>query len=330
MKNYTINLDWLELVLLPITEFSTENKTGFCFSSTGIPDSILGFKKYIKIKYNNQAFCTLYFEPTSRLRFENNKTIVLRMENEELYREGSIKTELKLFLSTYGLRLKNIRNMHIAIDGPNLIKYHNELFNKKKELKRKISLMYTINGKDSNLNEPSITLGSRKSDKFIRFYNKTKEINFSGKKYIIDFWRNNNLNMESGDIDRMELVLKSDEFKNMTIDIELLESPNYLATLFNLKVKDYLTFIDIKSKEQIELLDWKAFQLMTIKKEKMLLFRKPTQRIKSTIKTLFLEGIEKNLDYDIERAKKLAIDYNLLAWYQNIQSRWLKENTLFL
>ena len=174
-----------------------------------------------------------------------------------------------------------------------------------------------------------ITLGSRFSDKYVVIYNKTNELLISEKKYIADFWEQNGLIVNGKSIDRLELRLRTKELQGLEKDLQLLNNQNFLASLIKNRSKNHLTFISKKNKKEYNVIDWSGFNLHEIKKEKRINFHMSTQRVKSTLKTIYLESNFEEKVFDTDFRDFLLEKYRLAAWYLKSQYRWKKENPVF-
>ena len=175
-----------------------------------------------------------------------------------------------------------------------------------------------------------ITLGSRRSDKYVAVYNKTRELLISEKKYIMEFWESNGLSSKEIPIDRLELRLRTKELLGLEKNIHLLNNPNFLASLLKSRTKNHLTFVNRKNKKEQSVIDWSNFLIQEIKKQKRILFRKPTQRIKSALKTFYLESNFEEQLFESDFKEHLLEKYQLRPWYLKSQYRWKKENPIFM
>ncbi|HXD93468.1 MAG TPA: hypothetical protein VNX01_09655 [Bacteroidia bacterium] len=324
-----INIDWLELEIKASDAESLCDNNCFSISTSYKPKDFIGFNKCNEIKYKNQSFAKLYSIPSSKLRYKDRNIQLLRLANESLYRKGVIEKEIPEFLDTFLFEPVGLKEMHIAIDSPGLIRKHNTLFNNT-SLKRKRALKMSNFLDDSTKDITGVTLGSRSSDKFISLYNKSNELEKSHKEYIREYWVNNGLTECSEPIDRIELRLKRPELKGLELNIKSLNDPNYLLTLFKQKTESYLAFINDTTKEKFEVIDWEQFKLIEIKKETKVKYKASTQGIKITIKNLFLKHINCNSSIALELAKEYAKEYCLIGWYHSRQQRWLRENPVFI
>ncbi len=325
---YLLNIDLLEMVLKTSSAEPLCDKEGFRFSNAYKPGEWNGFQKCNQITYQNQSFGWVYSSPSSRLRYVDRNAHVLRLANESLYRQTIIEDGIPAFLKAFNFTPTAIKELHIALDGPGIIDRHSTLSKNTKRFRRQRKVSET-NQTHVHSDGLSTTLGSRKSDKVIAAYCKTKELEVSHKEYIRDYWRNNGLKEEDGPIDRLELRLKASEMVGLAKDISRLNDTSFLASLFKEKADSYLTFIDIKNKKRHQVIDWQQFELIEIKKEKKVQYHKPTQRIKTTLKTLFFVAIQDSQDQASELAMFIAAKHGLLDWYNHRQNRWLKDNPFF-
>lgn len=330
MSKYVINTDKLELVLAGFKNESLINGSGFNISNSFKPSEKCGFLKCNNILYENQPFAQLYSVPSHRMRFRNREAVVLRLENESLYRAGTFQVVIPHFLDHVNLKIDYVRALDIAIDGAGIIKRHYQL-HKKKNLKRKRHFKNGLNNTidDVTMEQNRLYIGKYGSEKYVSLYNKTLELEASGKKYIRDFWKNNGLCETEQSIDRIELRLKTKELVGIEKSLVELDNPDYLASLFKTRTESHLTFIDKRTKKKHYVIDWTKFKTKEIKKEKKVVVEFANQNVKSCIKTLYLE----NLNYPnlvvANAARFLISKYNLQQWYLSREARWLSENPYY-
>ena len=324
---YLLNVDCLELVLQQSDAKELKGNEEFCFSNTFKPHHNNGYEKCNKIEYKNQAFATLSYCPSLRNRSRNRDIFVLKIANECFYREDSIKKEVLHFLSSYRFHIKSIRELHIAIDGNGIIKKHDKLFNKKELIRqRTIKLSQTLD--DATKEIVGIRLGSNNSEKIVAIYNKSREILKSNKNYIGQFWHENGLDEVNGNIDRLELRMKSKELIGMENKLLKLEDIDFLAAIVKEKTKSHLTFVNTITKKKFEVIDWSEFEAIEVRKVPLIININSEQSIRTTLKTLYLKGFQFKEKKFHECALILSKHYDLTRWYYTSQDKWIKRNPI--
>lgn len=137
--------------------------------------------------------------------------------------------------------MTSIKRIDIAIDSndTDVLSFIKKYVNSPKiKVKGKQKIIETITvGKASK----TVYYGSPKSGKQIRIYDKTDEVESSGKDYILDFYALNGLDYETAEVQRIELTLRTKYTRN--IDILRLSDTNYLASICRTNFKNYFEFI---------------------------------------------------------------------------------------
>ncbi len=102
----------------------------------------------------------------------------------------------------------------------------------------------TINFYSSNRTEDGITIGSRESGKYIRIYNKTKQMLHVPKPYIKAHWNANGMRLKE-DVFRFEMELKSDFFRQLDGDytIHQLFDKDFHVTLLEFACRKHFEFV---------------------------------------------------------------------------------------
>lgn len=335
-QTYSINLDWLEIAFT-----GNLKKVDSDLVSGGIlkPDYFigdrillrkkenrpsLGYKATFAIYIDGAAYAIMNYHSNGRFPFKYTNIIGIAIRNDALYCPD-LEENLQLLISEMKLHFYRYSRIDIALDGIGLINRHNQL-TKSKKFKRKKAIKIAMGYDDKNKVVNSYVLGSRKSDKYLTMYNKSKEIEQSGKSYIREFWVKNGLNPEFS-VDRVEIRLKARALRNLVIGVDEIFSPDFLISFFKASTDSWLEFISIKDKKRrLKLVKWecfsikKIFRIANIKK-----LSSGYQSVKTTLKTLFFEFIEHQQSGHPEVMAEIADEYGLMEWTKNKIPRWKTE-----
>ncbi len=183
-----------------------------------------------------------------------------------LYDEVSVKVANAILYTTtwvdlvrqviHSLNLEFVRmaRYDIALDGMELLKMDGILNKFTKSHTIQINndaikvLPVAFNKKE--LRWTGWSLGSKKSGISARYYDKTKEIESSGKKFINEFWKRNNISTEQ--VGRFEVQLNYKRLKKYRIDLnnmELLTNAEFLGTIFQQELRPWLKFYRVKRRD---------------------------------------------------------------------------------
>lgn len=317
--NYLINLDWLEFGA------STSINLNLYSSSIGIYkisdvlilDKIknyglqkLNFNYCFKIFYLNDFVGFFY----SKSLFNVNPGInsMVRIDNHVFYRKdfGFI---LKVIIDSLELTRTIIKRVDVCIDTDEdiLNRFKNHFYNPKIQFRMRNKIK--VNG--TGISDEVLLVGSYKSKtKYISMYNKTKEINTSGKQYI----RHNHFKAFGiKNIYRIELRImnKLSDIKN--IEIINLGKSEYLETIFNTYFDTLIHFIDIETKRKIEFISINNNGVLIKKVKKQKNFG--GKKVKAIIN--FLDTEYKSKEFNGERKALKSIrtillkKYGLETWY---------------
>src|SRR5690606_15302731 len=148
-------------------------------------------------------------------------------------------------------------------------------------------------------------LGSKSSDKQIKIYNKSKELETNNKRHIKAYFRRNGIKYKSNDVIRFELSIRGKKAKN--VDLSKIEDINYLTDILKKECKGFFEF----RKEVIRAGKKKIIDVTPIKfKPEFLTTYNKLQvtnhntlnsifTVKRTIKSLYMENKEKLNSYNL-------------------------------
>jgi hypothetical protein len=210
----TLALDWLQL------SFKT-------FQNWTEPDYQIGNFNFIRKSFGSKSWETIYdvyydgvawggfkCNPRKTNRILLNNECHLKLDNAVLYTD--FRDQIHEFERAIGGEFKHVSRIDIAADGKNLLhplklalqeKIHrvaaggSEIYNKARVTKRGLECSY-------------FRIGSNMSKRYIRAYDKVKEIKASGKQYIQNWWKLNKV-QDITKMERLEIVLKSEICKQI-------------------------------------------------------------------------------------------------------------------
>jgi len=328
-KPYSICLDWLELIVTgKISVLETDIRMGsvqenyifserFSLSKTNGHKRI-GFKFCFSIYLDNNNIGYLFYGNNGKLRFANPDSILIHIENHVLY-QTDLAEKLYFILNTLQLSFSHYFRIDIALDGSGLIAQFNTLTNSKKYFRKRKIFQSGIIDEQTKLHS-SFILGSRNSEKYISIYDKTEEMEKSGKPYIKDFWQKNNLDT-SKNVDRMELRLKTKALKSFSVNFTCLENPSYLASFFNSIAGNFLEFFNSNNTSK-SLIDWSYFEKIKINKLPQTQKAFSLRSRQTGIKMLYEEFVKTDDKEIASVLKKISASYNLNSWVVKSIPKW--------
>ena len=248
------------------------------------------------------------------------------MENHRLYTEGWLE-DFRYFVTSLNLKVKSISQLDIALDGIGAKKYKETLLQARDpksnvHLKGKTVIATSGSGKETNY----LTLGSKKSNKRARSYNKSLELTTSNKNYIRDVWNKSGLKQDE-DTYRFEIILKSKVMSNY--DIWKLDDPKYLSSIFRTETEKWVGFYRITKDtnkaramkaNKFDFVDWDKLGAELLPKAKA---KKPTEvyRAKQAIKTI----LRQKEVFGITTIEELISEYDLQDWIDSKGGYWAED-----
>lgn len=261
---------------------------------------------------------------------------IFKIENYILYQRGWL-VRFNYVLNEMGVNAYNVSRLDIAIDGAGFMTdYQNVIAGKYKKVGRaKMSTLHEPDGKVEGF-----YVGSRSSAKFIRCYDKTKELKDNlGKGYISQWWDDNNF-FVGAKVERLELTIKGKALKLVKdFDYQELEKPSYLAGIMKAVFNNFYQFKDASNLDsnvsrvsKIEAVEWSYFDALEI--DKLSKTNKPNViwAVQQTIAFMMREsyaGLEAGggdlWDNAYKKCFDYAIKYGVLDWFKTKLTKWRKE-----
>lgn len=297
---YTVVIDKLIMLLNgTIPQLDNLQQSGNNFQDCKLSDSVVlrkslmtphkNFHSCFDVIINNELLGQLNYNSKGRYRYSCDKPILFNVQNVILYADD-LASKLKEFLAClHDVVFRNYQQIDIAIDGYDFVSKH-EKFVKSKQFRRVANIKNVTRKYDDKNNEDiGCIIGSKESDKHIGIYQKEVEIQDSGKYYIIDFWQNNGLfSIKGRSIDRVEGRLFSKDLKKFNNNFSMLENPDYLVSFFKDRFEKYLDFVTKNKKTKRRIIDWRAFNVVEIVKQKKVKdYSNARTSKKTTLKMLF-------------------------------------------
>lgn len=303
------------------------------------------FETVAEIYYNSIKIGELEAHPRSLLAED---TILLSVDNKIQYQKGWT-AYIKSVCDQMNFSFMHINRLDIAIDQPdeNQFNFIQKLIAGSIKQVGSTSYNCRYEGTDETTGAAKLTyftFGSRSSDKYMRAYYKRQELAVSNKNYIAEFWAHNNLRVgEDQEVCRFEMVLKRDELKKyiesdlsapITFDnLHLLESPEFLATLFNTAKNGFFEFVsrasfnrtgNVTRCKRLKILDLSNICTRLLDKVKS----KATSMIynaKMSIKLLYMLHCKTGEDLHYLHVNEIIKNFNLGRWFEANVERFYRE-----
>jgi len=262
-------------------------------------------------------------------KFFAPNSMQFQMLNHLLYTEPWLGYYAELLNST-GWKHNSLSRLDIGLDGQGATAYKSEVI-RSLGIRSKVQIVgkTRIKPSISNGKLEFIEIGSRKSDKYGRIYNKTEELIRSNKTYIQNYWKSSNLKQEEQTW-RLEVELKSAQVKKGNYDIWRLNDSNYLASILRTELKGWVSFYTktkdtnkhrAMKKNGKELINWESMGGQLLKRAEA---KKPSDifKAKATIKNLlrFKEV------FDLKTPEELIEHFDLQEWHDSKIGYWSEDN----
>lgn len=295
-------------------------ENGSTYHRTGI------FNRCFTVYLDNLPFCDLLALPNANLNGFESTTAHLKIHNSHLYTKNrkNLKKCVSAVLSVVKLKFERLNRVDICFDS-NSDLYHNQ--SKSNAISQiqneKFTYDYSTNRKGNKVNFRTDTgtaqISTKSRNTFVRSYNKSLELENSGKEYITEYFRQNGLNL-SDSIYRTELQVNTQYLKGFEYSFDDIFTGNFMESLFEKAFLRYqfdnLTF-DYSTKAKA--VDLKRVESVTTKQSVcrtsiLALEKLATLKIGSyeAVNSL-LEALFSELDTTDTKTKKFTTHYNLKA-----------------
>ena len=335
----TINLDWCEMSFLG--ELGKPDQDGLIRFDDG--SIILEKLDYAFTKRYNEGY-RIYVDGEDFGRIEaspknpniNPNLVKIQVNNHILYQRGWVD-RLQYLSGWIGLEFNNVTRIDVAIDGGDFLGGFDGLIRERygKVGKAKVAAVRT-----GKMELEGFYIGSAKSEKRIRGYNKSREIKESGanKTYIPAFWKANGLDTTK-DIERLEIVMKGKALRKVKgFDFRKLEDTRYLAGLAKCMVKGFYEFVDMGSDsnvsrgKRIQPVAWEYFDGVEVIREKKTNEPSVVWAVKQAVAFEMREAFSTRIKQN-DRPYREAYDkchercktYGILGWFDRKVKDWEKD-----
>ena len=340
-KELVINVDWFECSTLGVF-IDIKKPQSVIAASDDVylardeirPNGTKHFENCYSVYLHGELFG--HINTTPRASILDPNLSLFKVENHILYQRGWL-ARFDYVMESIGIRMHNVSRLDIAVDGAGFVSDYEMLIARKydKVGRAKMTSIHKPNG-----DVEGFYIGSRSSEKFIRCYDKTKELDKNHSKgYIVDWWEKNGFDV--GDkVERMEVTLKHKALKLVNdFDYSSLENSAYLAgvmrAIFNgiyrFRVKDDKQ----KNKSRLEKIDavnWAYFDANDI--DRLPKTNKPSvvwavqQAVTFEMRESYagLDAGGNDLwDTAFKRSYDRCLKYGLLGWFERKVPKWKKD-----
>lgn len=302
------------------------------------------FDKLALILHDGKPLGEIRYSPRSSEIIDSN-TVMFKAENSMLYQNNFYELFEKFF-TTINLKFSHINKLDLASDGIGFMKPLILANEGKIDWTNKRGKFQPFK-KNSRigLEYEGFWLGSkRKGDKYGRCYLKKQEIEISGKTYIENFWRENELyeKTQNINIERLEFSLRNKEISKY-LHREMswkevrakLEDKEFLASLFNTVAKSLFGFREKKKtglenvsrlKKYFEL-DFSCYLMKGVKLLKAVvnIGTKRLRSLKTTCKVMYELGLKTSMKYYKNKSIEIAQNINHFHWFEKRVTKWNDE-----
>ncbi len=248
---YSICLDWLEFICTtekPIElAYMLNQNQNIQIRKIDVHNNP-NFTNLNRIYFNGMEICDILSTPNNNTHKPNEVSV--KMANHVLYSNQCYQYVL-LIVEAFKLSFDRLARLDIALDGIDILKLISLLnrYTKSKTIQTNndaITILPTSFKKKDQFFD-SWSIGKSKSGISARVYNKTEEINQSGKDYIREYWNANGLTTVNNG--RFEIQLNNkrlDKYQFSVTDIKQLMDAEFLGTIFKNEVQSWLKLYHVR------------------------------------------------------------------------------------
>lgn len=336
---FFVFLDWLTYsVKLHCTEPDLSYHDDFDFQV--LPQTGRTFKNLVEVYYKNDKFGILSYGGHGAISAFAGQ---LQIENSFLYIDQQELRQIIYWLEMHvGFTRTNVSRLDIAIDFPensplfprasSLVTqlYSGELLLSGREKKLEIYSNVTKGG----LVVDGISLGNRSSAKFLRMYNKTKELVNKPKRHIE---RYHSQFFSDQNIWRLEVQLNTAFWAGLKEDsLELsLWGERYL-NIMHVALDGFFSFhlnqgkAEVNKNDSVDLINWKEIQSLkpnqwqTVEKQPRNVVDDPVKKVQRAIKSNFREYFKDQRNIlPLEATAYYMHKYSLHNWFEMKVADWM-------
>lgn len=248
---YTLNLDYLQFLctsIYPLKYLFKNNKNDNIIVTKISSIRNANYLDAHKVYFMNNEICEIYSNPKNVRK--SNQEVLIKLSNVVLYSD-ELNEVTQIILNSFNLIMIEVNNMHIALDGEDVLKI-NDHFNKwdKSHTIQLSNDNIDIRPEKKNkklLQWKTWYIGHKSTGISATVYNKKDELRNSQKDYIMDFWIRNNLNIEN--VGRFELKLWSKKLRKYKINSISMLTPEFLRTIFEEEIKNWFNLYKVRRKD---------------------------------------------------------------------------------
>jgi hypothetical protein len=327
---YTVTCDWFECFLKgnPIipgaeTKHNWFDQNRICLVQTDrrVPQ----FKNFYEVWIDGTEFGYIMCNPTNERIIKGNM-MQLKVRNERLY-EARWTDTLQYFMAYFQYSMMNITRLDIALDGHGFIDVANRWHNREFECVSVAEFKPTLSRK---MNVKDYHFGGIASDKNLKCYIKSQELEFSNKHYIRDYWVRSGLDL-SKPVERLELSLRNDYIKTVS-DFDWSQSDNfeYLASMMRTACVGFYQFAypvhreAIKKQPRFDFIDWASVGGVLLERNEA---SRPTDAfmLKQAAKTDYFIYLRTGKIIYLNFAREKAINCNCMEWFVRKVDEWERD-----
>ncbi len=337
---YSICVDWLEFICAtknPIElTYKLNQNQNIQIRKIDVHNNP-NFTNLNRIYFNGTEICDILSTPNNNTHKPNEVSV--KMANHVLYSNQCYQYVL-LIVEAFKLSFDRLARLDIALDGMDIVKLISLLnrYSKSKTIQTNndaITILPTSFRKQDQFFD-SWCIGKSKSGISARVYNKTDEINQSGKDYIREYWNANGLTTVNNG--RFEIQLNSkrlDKYHFFLSDLQRLMDAEFLGSIFKKEVQSWLKFyhvrkadilnhkkeVAIKKGSEIQFIKWqkiptKQIQLKNYDYKSNSTAINARNAISFTLIEILLNPSTSTTAM-VETVQKYADDYNLQDYLRN-------------
>lgn len=254
---YSISIDWLEFICTwenPI-EISYQNNTHQNIIVEKISShKNLNFRNLNRVYMDGVEVCDI-FSGANNGRHKFNE-VSIRIANPQLYSIGYL-VKIRELIKAFNLNYYRMARLDIALDGQEIMRFDTYLnrYTKSPTIQCNngaIKILPTAFNKKEH-HWLSWSIGSSQSGISARFYDKTDEISQSGKDYIYEYWKTNNIATDK--VGRFEIQLNYKRLEKYGIDLDGLNNltnAEYIGAIFTNEVEPWFKLFRVRKRDMME------------------------------------------------------------------------------
>lgn len=253
---YAICVDWLEFICVwnKSIELAFLNNTNLNIITEKISvHRNPNFRNLHRVYSNGVEVCEIFSNPNNSTHAYNEVSV--KVSNPLLYTDNYPQT-ITYILESFGLTFSRMSRLDIALDGSDIMKVI-DLLNKYvkshtiQSSNGKVEVLPTKFNK-KELRWISWSIGKRQSGISATVYDKSDEIIKSGKDYIADYWKTNEIDTDN--VGRFEVHLNYSRLKKYGLDLsslEQLKDAEFIGGLFTKEIRPWQRFFRVRRKDML-------------------------------------------------------------------------------